>query len=758
MLLKKLFRTAWKYKAQFISMIIMVAIGIGVFVGFNMEWYSLEKDTGYLLTETNYADYRIMNEQGFEDDDILAIKNIDGVKAATRVLNINVDVKDENKSLAMFVSEEYTVSTMLVMSGKDYDKNSDGFWLSDKYAAANSVKLGDTLTVTYRNVDLSGEVVGLVKSGEFMICTSGANQLMPDYKTYGFVYASPEKIKDALDGNFKYPQINIISDMSKPQMETAVKQALGKTTLVLSKDEHTAYAGAQSEMEEGKTMVSVLPVLFLLIGVLTMITTMHRVTANEKTQIGTLKALGFKNGKILRHYTAYGLFIGIVGAVLGVALGFGICAIVVNPNGMQGTYFDLPDWGLHAPWWTWLVLAGIVAFLTLISFLSVKKMLKGTAADALRPYAPKKVKPLAIERTRVWDKTSFATKWNLRDVFRHKTRTLMTLVGILGCMVLLVGGLGMKDTMTGFLDTLDKNILNYETRVNFVETVTNEQAIEFANKYDGDYVAASSVQVNGEPITLEVYNVTHDFVKFIDKNNKTVSLADDGAYISLRVADRGFKVGDMLEFSPYGSEDSYKVKVAGILRSYTIESISMTAVYADSVSIPYTISSAFTNTAASGIETADFVSGTQTKAAVMDSYNSFMEIMNVMVMVLVVAAVILGVVVLYNLGVMSYTERSRELATLKVVGFKNKHIGRILIGQNIWLTIVGIIIGLPAGAGVLYILITLLASEYELKMAIGALTYCVSILLTFGVSMLVSLFVARKNKKIDMVEALKGAE
>ena len=758
MLLRKLFRTAWKYKAQFISMIIMVAIGIGVFVGFNMEWYSLHRDTGDFLERTDYADYRIVNEQGFTEDDIAAIKNIGGVDEATRVLSVNVDVKDQNKSLALFAAEDYTVSTMLITGGAEYDKNSDGFWLSDKFAAANDIKVGDALAVKYRNAEISGEVVGLAKSGEFMICTPGANQLMPDYQTFGFVYASPEKIKTAFNGWIAYPQIYVLSDMQKPQMEEAVKQALGKTALVLGKEEHTAYAGAQSEMEEGKTMVSVLPVLFLLIGVLTMITTMHRITANEKTQIGTLKALGFKNRKILAHYTAYGLFIGIVGAVLGVALGVGICAFIINPSGMMGTYMDLPDWGLHAPWWTWLILAGVVAFLTFISFLSVKKMLKGTAADALRPYAPKKVKPLAIERTKAWDKLNFATKWNLRDVFRHKTRTLMTLVGILGCMVLLVGGLGMKDTMTGFLNTLEKDILNYETRVNFTETVTEEQAIEFAEKYGGDYVAATSVQVDGEPITLEVYSVTHDAVRFIDKNNGAVALTDGGAYVSLRVAERGYKVGDTIEFSPYGSESTYKVKVVGILRSLLAESITVTTGYAKSIELPYTISSAFVNVAAGDIQTEEYVLGTQSKAAIMNSYSSFMEVMNTMVWVLVLAAVVLGVVVLYNLGVMSYTERSRELATLKVVGFKNKHIGRILIGQNIWLTIVGIIIGLPAGVGVLQLLITLLASEYELKMAIGALTYCVSILLTFGVSMLVSLFVARKNRKINMVEALKGAE
>lgn len=758
MLLRKLFRTAWKYKAQFISMIIMVAIGVGVFVGFNMEWYSLQKDTGDFFAATEYADYRMMSEQGFTVEDIAAIKHINGVEAATRVLCVNVDVKDEKKSLALFVPEEYTVSTMLTMSGQAYDENSDGFWLSDRYAAANHVNLGDTLTVMYRNAEISGEVVGLVKSGEFMICTSGGSQLMPDYSAFGFVYASPEKMKAALGGSVFYPQINILSDLEKPQMENAVRDALGKTTLVLGKEEHTSYAGAQSEIEEGKTMVSVLPVLFLLIGVLTMITTMHRITANEKTQIGTLKALGFKNGRILRHYTAYGLFIGVVGVIFGVALGVGLCAIVINPNGMMGTYMDLSDWGLHAPWWTWLILLGVIAFLALISFLSVRKMLKGTAADALRPYVPKKVKPLAIEKTRIWNHMNFATKWNLRDVFRHKTRTVMTLVGVFGCMLLLVGGLGMKDTMGGMLTTLDRNILNYKTRVNFAENVTNEQAIAFADQYNGDYFAATSVQVGGEPITLEVYNITHETVRFIDKNNQAVTLGNDGAYISLRVAERGYGVGDMIEFSPYGSDCSYRVKVVGILRSLLTENITMTADFADRSGIPYTVSAAFLSVEPNEIKPEEFVSGTQTKAAIMDSYDSFMEIMDTMVWLFILAAVVLGIVVLYNLGIMSYVERYRELATLKVVGFNNRHIGRILIGQNIWLTLIGIVIGLPGGAGVLYLLITLLASEYELKLTIGALTCLVSIILTFGVSLMVGLFVSHKNKKINMVEALKGAE
>ena len=142
----------------------------------------------------------------------------------------------------------------------------------------------------------------------------------------------------------------------------------------------------------------------------------------------------------------------------------------------------------------------------------------------------------------------------------------------------------------------------------------------------------------------------------------------------------------------------------------------------------------------------------------MDSFGSFVQIMDSMVLILVVAAVILGIVVLYNLGVMSYVERSRELATLKVLGFRSKKIGQLLISQNVWLTVIGVIFGLPCGLGTLYWMLTALAGEYEMKLMLGPLTYSVSILLTFGVSLLVGWMVARKNKKIDMVEALKNAE
>ncbi len=737
-------------------MIIMIALGIGVFAGFNMEWYSIEINTDNFFEDTVYADYRIYNEAGFSEKDIKAVKEIAEVDAAVRVLSVNVDIKDSTDALSLFVPEEYTVSKLVISEGEEYNADAEGFWLSDKFAAANGIKIGDELTATYLGKSVKGTVKGFAKSGEHTICVRDENQLMPDYSSFGFAYATPKMIKNNFGMEF-YPQINIRSEMSKAELEDALQDSLGVTTLVVPKKEHYAYAGPQSEIEEGKTMGSILPVLFLAIAVLTMVTTMHRITANEKVQIGTLKALGFKDRRILAHYTSYGLVLGLVGAALGVGLGFVIARMIVNPDGMMGTYIDMPEWKLYIPDFCWIVLAAAVLMLTLISFLSVRKVLKGTAAEALRPYRPKKVKPMKIENTWLWKKLPFSTKWNIRDLVRNKARSAMTLVGVVGCMVLLVGGLGMRDTMDEFISVLNGDANNYVTKVNISESADNSDVIALAEELEGDFIASEAIKLGDKTTSLEVYSLDNGKINFTDEEGRPVVIGNDGVYICRRLA-KDIKVGDTIEFSPYGSEETYSVKVAGIIRSLVSESVVITDEYADEIGLTYHIGSIFTDVIPENIADSELIAGKQTKAAVMESYDSFMELMDLMILILMVAAVLLSVVVLYNLGVMSYIERSRELATLKVVGFRDRKIGSILISQNMWLTVIGIIIGFPAGMVVLQILLDALVSEYELNLTVGLLTFLVSVLLTFGVSLIVGIFVSRKNKKIDMVEALKGAE
>ena len=764
MLLKKLFRTLWQYKAQFISMVIMVALGIGVFLGFNVEWYSLDVNTKEIYDATGFADFRIYSDKGFSPEELEAVKEIEGVEDATRFLSLNVAVKDNTDTLALTVSKNMNVSGILVTAGEPYSaEDPEGFWLSDSYAAANGISVGDPLTLTYQTVTVSGTVRGLVKSSEYLICLPDSTQMMPDYSTYGYAYISPVMLDRSIPALYKalvgsmYHQINVKSSLDKAAFVEAADRALGNTRLILSKNETVSWAEAQGEVNEGKTMASILPVLFLAIAILTMVTTMHRICASEKTQIGTLKALGFRDRRILIHYSAYALIIGILGTIPGIAIGYGLGWFIMNPDGAMATYIDIPSWTLHAPRFTWYVILAINAFLTFIGFLSVRKMLQGTAADALRPYSPKRMKHLRFEETKRFKRLGFGTKWNLRDCVRHKARSLMTLFGIIGCTVLLVGGLGMKDTMDAFLDIFYEKAINYTTRVNLdADNMSPGEGKALAEALEGDWSASRAIQIGDRGYSLEIYSVTRDKIRFADEDMNIVPLTDDGAYICSRIArDYGLKAGDELTFSPYDSNEHFTVPVAGVLDSMT-EGIFMTDTFAEKTGITYAVSSVMTD--AAEIPDDPHILNTQSKQSIMDSFDTFMDLMNKMIWLLVIAAVLLGIVVLYNLGVMSYTERYREMATLKVVGFKDSKIGRLLISQNLWLTVLGILIGIPAGIGILQYLLTALASEYELKLVLGVPTWLVSILLTFGVSLAVGLMVARKNRHIDMVAALKTAE
>ena len=266
MLMKKMLRTVWNYKSQFISMIIMAAIGIGVFLGFNIHWHSLRTNAFDFFDDTHYADYRLYSNDGFTKKDIDAISRIIQVEAATGYLSINIDVKDFNNSLTLNISDNYTVSTMLATSGTEYDESIEGVWLSDKYAAANGIEIGDNISLLYMGKAINLCVVGLCKSGENMICVADENQLMPDFESHGFAYISPKTFENMV-GSILYPQVNIVSSLEKSELIKALENAIQKTVLVTSKDEHVSYAGVKSEIEEGKTMGSILPALFLSIAI-----------------------------------------------------------------------------------------------------------------------------------------------------------------------------------------------------------------------------------------------------------------------------------------------------------------------------------------------------------------------------------------------------------------------------------------------------------------------------------------------------------
>ena len=785
MLRRKLWRTAKVYKVQFISMILLIALGIGVFVGFNAEWVTIGKDTGAFFRDCGFADYRIIDEDGISSADVDKIRNLKGVSGVSRFLSVNADVSGSDDQLALTVTESDHTSGFVLMEGDEYDRwDPEGFWLMDKYAEMNGIRPGDQLTVTFEDMEFTGTVRGLIESAEYLICVRDESQVMPDFNTYGYVYASPAMLRKVIEDEIReeepdldedimsiavkeacddfFCQLNVNSSMDKQEIQTAVDKALGRSLLILTKDENISYSESRGEMNEGKTMGAVLPVLFLAIAILTMITTMNRITISEKTQIGTLKALGFRDKKIIRHYTSYAVIISLAGSVLGVALGYLLCRMVMSQDGMMGTYFVMPDWTIHIPLWIWAIVLMIVALTIFIGYLSVRELLRGTAAETLRPYTPRHIHRLLIEGTALWRKMRFGTKWNLRDIFRHKSRSAMSFIGTFGCMLMLIASFGMNQTMDTFLDTFYDGTAVYSSKVFLSSDADNDDAVSLAEELDGDYSASVSAKVGDKTVSADVYNISHGMYRFIDEDSNIIPLPEEGALICKRLArDFDVKAGDTITIEPYGTDESYDILISGINGSLT-ESISMTEQYAESIGLTdseeYRISSVYTMTAKDQIGTDSTITSVQSKQDIIDSFDSFMKIFYFFIIVLIAASVLLCLIVLYNLGIMSYMERYREMATLKVLGFRNKAIGRLLISQNLWIAVTGTLLGIPAGIWALNYLMDLLAGEYEMETVIGAVSILPAAALNLGTAMIVGWLISRRNRRIDMVEALKGTE
>ena len=785
MLRRKLWRTAKVYKVQFISMILLIALGIGVFVGFNAEWVTIGKDTESFFKDCGFADYRIIDEDGISSADVDKVRDIDGVAGVSRFFAVNADVKGSDDQLALTVTESDHTSGFVLMEGAEYDRwDPEGFWLMDKYAAQNGIKPGDELTVTFEDMEFKGTVRGLIESSEYLICVRDESQVMPDFNTFGYVYATPAMLRTVIEHKIRkeepdieddvmsiavkevcdevFCQLNVNSSMDKQEIQAAVDKALGRSLLILTKDENISYSESRGEMNEGKTMGAVLPVLFLAIAILTMITTMNRITISEKTQIGTLKALGFRDRRIIRHYTSYAVIISLTGSVLGMVIGYLLCRMVMSQDGMMGTYFVMPDWTIHIPVWIWAIVLAISLLTILIGYLSVRDLLSGTAAETLRPYTPRHIRRMLLEGTALWRRMRFGTKWNLRDIFRHKSRSAMSFIGTFGCMLMLVASFGMNQTMDNFLDTFYDGTAVYASKIFMSSEARNKDAVKLAEELDGDYSASVSAKVGDKTVSVDVYNITHGMYRFIDADSNIVSLPDDGALICKRLA-REFdaKPGDILTIEPYGTDESYDIRISGINGSLT-ESISMTEDYAKSIGLTdseeYKINSVYTLTAKDQISTGSKITSVQSKQDIIDSFDAFMKIFYFFIIVLIAASVLLCLIVLYNLGIMSYMERYREMATLKVLGFRNKAIGRLLISQNLWISVAGTMLGIPAGIWALSYLMNLLAGQYEMETTVGPVSILPATVLNLGVAMIVGWMIARKNRKINMVEALKGTE
>ena len=759
---KKRLRDIKQNKMQFFNIFIMVFLGVFVFAGIHAYMDGMEKSADKYYKDNNFQDIWLSGEN-FSNDDLEKVKNTENVKDAERMLTIRTELENKDGvTLDTNFIESNNISKMYVVDGEEFSKDKKGVWF-DSYLAKNlDLKVGDEITVTYQNMKITEKIVGLVNTPDHVYFVKDDTEIFPTHKNYGYMYLSINELPQGMPQIFNQIIVDVDNadktQETKANLENNIKSAIAVT----DRESSVSYKGYNSEIEEGTTYSGVFTFLFLFIAVLSVTTTMNRFVKKQRTQIGTLKALGFKNRKIINHYVGYGFIISLVASVVGLLAGtYGLGTFFLN---MEMSYFEVPVYNTVLIPVVYILAITVVALITLVTYLSCRSILKESAVEALRIEIPK-VKSTKFDLTTkgIFKKASISTRWNLRDVGRNKGRSLMAIVGIIGCTMLMLCAFGMMDTMKSYLSWEFDKISNFEYKLSLSNNYTDDQFANIKEKYGNETSKSFGIEIkNGdkkETNTLTV-NDAPDKLKYTNHNKEYMDLKDEGIYITEKLSEKyGLKVGDEITWHIFGDDNWYTCKIVGLNRDPQNQQLNMTRKYYESLGLTYKADTVYTDENLINTKTIDGVDTIQSIATLKQGMESMLETTETMVVLLIVVSAILGFVIIYNLGILSFTEKQYQFATLKVLGFKDKQIKNIFVKQNLWLTVAGIVIGLPLGFWMLdYIFKSALGENYDFNAYIKPVSYLYAVVGSLVVSIIVNKVLSRKVKRIDMVTSLKGNE
>ena len=759
---KKRLRDIRQNKMQFFNIFIMVFLGVFVFAGIHAYMDGMEKSADKYYEINNFQDIWLSGEN-FSNEDLEKVKNTENVKDAERLLTIKTELENKDGvTLDTNFIESNNISKMYVVDGEKFSKEKKGVWF-DSYLAKNlDLKVGDEITVTYQNMKITEKIIGLVNTPDYVYFVKDDTEIFPTHKNYGFIYLSINELPQWMPQIFNQIIVDVDNidktQETKADLENNIKSAIAVT----DRESSVSYKGYNSEIEEGTTYSGVFTFLFLFIAVLSVTTTMNRFVKKQRTQIGTLKALGFKNRKIINHYVGYGFIISLAASLVGLLAGrFILGGFFLN---MEMSYFEVPVYTTVLIPVVYILAIAVVVLITLVTYLSCRSILKESAVNALRLEIPK-VKNTKFDLTTkgIFKKASISTRWNLRDVGRNKGRSLMAIVGIIGCTMLMLCAFGMMDTMKSYLSWEFDKISNFEYKLSLSNNYTNEQFTSIIEKYGNQTSESFGIEIkNGdkkETNTLTV-NDAPDKLKYTNHSKEYIDLKDDGIYITEKLSEKyDLKVGDEITWHIFGDDNWYTCKITGLNRDPQNQQLNMTRKYFESLGFTYRADVLYTDDDLSNTKTIDGVDTIQSIANLKQGMESMLETVQMMIVLLIVVSAILGFVIIYNLGILSFTEKQYQFATLKVLGFKDKQIKNIFVKQNLWLTVVGIVFGLPFGFLMLdYIFKSALGDNYDFNAYISLVSYLYATLGSLGVSVVVNKVLSRKVKSIDMVSSLKGNE
>ena len=646
-----------------------------------------------------------------------------------------------------------------------------------------ALKIGDKITIDSNLINnKTVTVTGYVESPLYISTEHDSTNLLSGTIDY-YLYMNETNIISPVKTT---AYINLAAEESRfsKKYEDTVKKAkkdirktlqeekvTGEEWYVLDIDSNAGFYQYEQDTERIDNVAKVFPLVFFIVAVLICLTTMTRMVEEERSQIGTLKSLGYKDSAIMFKYILYATLATIIGSIIGVVIGYRLLPELCFE--MYKNMYRLGD--IKLSYYASLTFQGmIIALLCTLgaTIYTCRKTLKESPANLLRPVAPAAGKRVLLERIPIiWNHLSFSHKVTVRNVFRYKKRFLMTIIGIAGCTGLILAGFGLKDCIVKMVPHQYEEIFSYQAKIALNEEKTNENKNKIKEKKkikDILEVQEEAVTIDNkdtnQSVTLVIPKEDPDgFIKLQDRKTNEHYNLNNGIIITEKLANLlEVEENDVLKFT---GTDKYEKKIAHITENYLFHYIYLpkSEYQEDEYNTVLVKTKNMTEKEekefASKLKEIPGVSSITFTSSTRHIFDDTMDNFAYVSLILIVSAGALAFVVLYNLSSVNISERRRELATIKVLGFYDKEVYQYINRENTILTLIGILFGL--GIGNILTMYIIKTCEIDMLMfdpTIALASYIYAILITAAFAILVNVILYFSLKKIDMIESLKSVE
>ncbi|MBU3087551.1 ABC transporter permease [Clostridium gasigenes] len=808
-LLKDTFREIKKSFGRFVSIFAIVTLGVAFFAGIKAAAPDMRITADKYYDDYNFMDLRLLSTLGFNENDIDKIKKYGNIEGIFPTSSMDVLTTINNNELVLKIHA--LPKNNLSNDNKDYinrpkivegrlPENPGECVIGKGDIREADVKIGSKLKITSgTNDDISKsfkidefQVVGIVETPYYLTFEKGTSNI-GNGRVSNFIMVSEKDmeidcykevlitIKDAKKLNsfnkkyedFILPSKNSLEDIGESKW------------YVLDRNSNYSFVDYDGSADRVSAIAQVFPLFFFLVAALVCLTTMTRMVDEQRINIGTLKALGYSKLAIASKYILYAAFASIGGSIAGIAIGFTVFPIViVDAYSMLYTLppvilkFDV----LYAS----IATLSAVLITTLAAFLACNKELIEMPSLLMRPKAPKEGKRILLERIPfIWNRFNFSKKVTARNIFRYKKRFFMTVIGIAGCTALLLAGFGIKDSIEAIVEKQFGEVYKYNMTIGFdsnTDMQNQEEIIKEVSK-NGEITDYTSIKTKNvdvssdeatEAVTIIVPKYKNEFNNFIDlksrKNKEEVEIQEDGIILTEKAAKQlKVRIGDTIYIDKEENE-KVPVKIRGISEQYVMNYVYMTDnLYEKIFKEEIKFNKMFAILADKSKESEDKLSKDILKESKVTSVsfnslseNSFKETissLNYVVLIMIISAGALAFVVLYNLTNVNISERIREIATIKVLGFYDNEVSEYVYRENFVLTFIGTLTGL--GLGVLlhkFIMITAEPDNMMFGRNIDFMSFLYASILTLAFASIVNFVMYFKLKKTPMVESLKSVD